>query len=137
MLHHALCSYQKWPEYEQLIGGRYQEPSAEKSGVVTQEVGYQHDVEVPVTILAKDHPVTAGVKDFTIHDEIYWGFRVGKDVTPLIGTTHAKSGKTLGWTKQTGKSRVVYLQSGHDSKAYENENYRKLVAQSIAYVAKH
>src|SRR5207245_1252022 len=73
VLHHALVSYQHWPEYEKIIGGRY--PEAEgKSGVVTAETGYQHDVEIPVLIVAKEHPVTAGLKDFTIHDEIYWGF---------------------------------------------------------------
>ena len=135
VLHHALVSYQHWPEYERIIGGRYPEQDG-KGGVVTEVVGYQHDVEVPVVIVAKDHPVTAGVQDFVIHDEIYWGFRVGADVTPLITTTQPKSGKPLAWVRTEGKSRVVYLQLGHDHKAYENPNYQKLVAQAIRWTAK-
>lgn len=136
VLHHALVSYQNWPEYEQIIGGRYQEPDPNKAGRVTEAVGWQHDVEVPVVIVATNHPVTAGVRDFVIHDEIYWGYRVGKDVTPLISTTHPKSGKPLAWARTQGKSRVVYLQLGHGKEAFDNENYRKLLAQSIRWTAR-
>lgn len=135
VLHHALVSYQHWPEYERIIGGRYPEEDG-KSGVVTAEVGYQHDLAVPVVILATNHPVTAGLKDFTIHDEIYWGFRVRPDVIPLLSTTHPKSGKPLAWARTEGKSRLVYLQLGHDRAAYDNANYRQLVAQSIRWVAR-
>ena len=135
VLHHALVSYQHWPDYERIIGGRYPEADG-KSGAVTDQVGYEHDVEVPVVIVAKEHPVTAGLKDFAIHDEIYWGFRVRPDVTPLISTTHPKSGKPLAWTRAQGKSRVVYIQLGHGPEAFENPNYRRLVSQSITWVAK-
>jgi hypothetical protein len=134
ILHHALVSFQQWPEYERILGGRYPE-AAGKSGAVTPEVGYEHDVEVPVVIVATNHPVTAGLRDFTIHDEIYWGFRVGRDVTPLITTTHPKSGKPLAWCRTEGKSRVVYLQLGHDHAAFENPSFRRLVAQSIRWTA--
>ena len=135
VLHHALASYQQWPDYEKIIGGRYVEPDPNKPGTVTEKVGWKHDEEIPVVIVATNHPITAGLKDFTIHDEIYWGFRMSKDVTPLITTTHPKSGKPLGWCRMQGKSRVVYLQLGHGPEAFNNENYRKLVAQSIRWTA--
>jgi type 1 glutamine amidotransferase len=135
VLHHALVSYQNWPEYEQIIGGRYQEPDPNRSGRVTEAVGWQHDVDIPVVVLATNHPITAGVSDFLIHDEIYWGFRVGADVTPLLTTTHPKSGKPLAWTRTQGKSRVFFLQLGHGRTAFENENYRKLLAQGIRWVS--
>jgi uncharacterized protein len=134
VLHHALVSYQHWPEYEKIIGGKYPEADG-KAGVVTEEAGYKHDEEVPVVIVAKDHPVTAGLQDFTIHDEIYWGFHTQPDAIPLITTTHPKSGKPLAWCRTQGKSRVIYLQLGHDHQAYENPNYQKLVANSIRWTA--
>jgi len=136
VLHHALVSYQQWPEYEHIIGGRYPEPDPNQGGKVTEAIGWQHDVEVPVVILATNHPVTAGLKDFTVHDEIYWGFRVGKDVAPLITTTHPKSGKPLGWARTQGKSRVVYLQLGHGPETFNDENYRQLLRQSIRWAAR-
>jgi type 1 glutamine amidotransferase len=135
VLHHALVSLQEWPEYEKIIGGRYPE-SASKSGAVTDTVGYQHDVEFPVLIVAKNHPILAGLENFQIKDEIYWGFRVGNDVTPLISTTNPKSGKPLGWCREQEKSRIVYLQLGHGPSAFQNENYRRLVAQSIRWAAR-
>jgi len=135
VLHHAIVSYQHWPDYERIIGGRYPEEDG-KSGVVTTAVGYEHDVDIPVTIVATNHPVAAGLKNFTIHDEIYWGYRVGPDVTPLITTTHPKSGKPLGWFRTEKKSRVVYLQLGHGPSAFEDANYRRLIAQSIRWAAK-
>ena len=135
VLHHALVSYQEWPDYERIIGGRYPKPPAGEPQV-TEAVGYEHNCEIPVVIIAKDHPITAGLLDFVIRDEIYWGFRVGKDVTPLITTTHPKAGKPLAWTRTEGKSRIVYLQLGHDHLAYDNPNYRQIVARSIRWAAK-
>jgi type 1 glutamine amidotransferase len=135
VLHHAIGSYPEWTEYERIIGGRYTEPDPNKPGTVTEAVGWKHDETVPVVIVAREHPITAGLKDFTIHDEIYWGYRVQPDVTPLITTTHPKSGKPLGWCRTHGRSRVVYLQLGHGPEAFNNENYRRLLRQSIRWTA--
>jgi type 1 glutamine amidotransferase len=133
--HHALVSYQAWPEFERIIGGTYPE-AQDRKGKVTAELGYEHDVDVPVVIVAKDHPITAGLKDFTLNDEIYWGFRTTPDAKPLITTTHSKSGKPLAWYRTERKSRVVYLQLGHGPSAFKDANYRKLLAQSIRWAAK-
>jgi type 1 glutamine amidotransferase len=135
VLHHALVSFQGWPDYERIIGGRYPEPPKGQPAV-SDKVGYEHGVEVPVTILDAAHPITAGMKDFTIRDEIYWGFRVGGDVHPLLGTTHPRAGQPLMWTRTEGKSRVVFLQLGHDHHAFENPNFRELVARSISWAAR-
>jgi type 1 glutamine amidotransferase len=136
VLHHALASYQNWPEYDQLIGGRYQEPDPKQPGTVTASAGYEHDVDIPVVIVATNHPVTAGVGNFMINDEIYWGYRVGATVTPLISTTHPKSGKPLAWAHSHGKSRVVYIQLGHGPQAFRDANYRRLVSQGIRWTAR-
>jgi len=135
VLHHALVSFQDWPDYERIIGGRYPEPPRGQPAV-SDKLGYEHDAEVPVTILDAAHPITAGMKGFTIRDEIYWGFRVGGDVHPLLGTTHPKAGKPLMWTRTEGRSRVVFLQLGHDHHAFENPNFRELVARSIRWAAR-
>lgn len=133
--HHALVSYQAWPEFERIIGGIYPEPQDQK-GKVTPELGYEHDVQVPVVIEPREHPITAGLKDFTITDEIYWGFRTTRDALPLITTTQPKSGKPLAWYRTEKNSRVVYLQLGHGPSAYNDANYRKLLAQIIQWAAR-
>jgi uncharacterized protein len=130
VLHHALVSFPGWSDYEAIIGGGYSQAD-EKSG----KAGYQHDVEIPVQIAAKDHPITRGLADFVIHDEIYWGFRVGRNVTPLLTTTQPKSGNPIAWVNPYEKNRVVYLQLGHGRTAYEHPQYRELVARSIRWAA--
>jgi len=133
--HHALVSFQRWPEYERIVGGRYFDLPEKGGDPRETPSGYQHDVDMPIHV-AQPHPVTAGVNDFTIHDEIYWGFRVSDDVTPLLTTTHPKSGNPIAWSRTHGKSKVVYLQLGHGPSAYDNPNYRRLLGNAIRYVAK-
>ncbi len=132
VLHHALVSFPDWSDYERIIGGRWPQPPKGQPQV-SDKVGYQHDVEVPVVIADTKHPITAGLRDFSLRDEIYWGFRVGTDVHPLLTTTHPKSGNPLMWTRTEGKSRIVFLQLGHDHFAFDNPNFRELVARSIIW----
>jgi len=134
-MHHAIVNYQSWPEFERILGGTYPEP-ADKRGHVTEKLGYEHDVDIAVKVLAKDHQITAGLSDFELNDEIYWGFRTSADVTPLITTTHPKSGKPLVWARTEGKSRIAYIQLGHGPTAFNNSNFRKLLEQSISWAAK-
>lgn len=130
VLHHALVSYPEWAEYKSIVGGSYSQAD-EKAG----KAGYQHDVDIPVQIAAKDHPITKGLQDFMIHDEIYWGFRVDPKVQPLLTTTHAKSGNPLAWTVPRENGRTVYVQLGHGPSAYEHPAYREIVARCIRWAA--
>jgi type 1 glutamine amidotransferase len=130
MLHHALVSYPNWPEYAAIVGGRYLQAD-EKTG----KAGYQHDVDIPVQIAAKDHPITSGLKDFTIHDEIYWGFQVDPKAQPLLTTTQEKSGNPLAWTMPRENGRTVYVQLGHGPSAYDHPTYREIVARCIRWAA--
>lgn len=135
VLHHALANYQDWPEYEKIIGGRYFLKDTERDGILYPRSTYQHDLNLNIRIAKTRHPVTKGVKDFFIRDEAYGGFFVSKSVQPLLTTEHAQSGPIVGWAHQYGKSKVVVIQLGHDHLAYENANYRKLVAQAIRWIS--
>lgn len=131
VLHHALVSEHGWADYERIIGGIY--PTDSPPGNAT--AGYRHDVEIPVVVANHDHPITAGFQDFTVKDEIYWGYRVGADVTPLLTTTQSESGKPLSWCRTEDKSRIVYLQLGHGSPCYEDPHYRDFLARCIRWAA--
>src|SRR3954447_14835320 len=84
VLHHALLSYQNWPEYERIAGGKYLLDNETAGGVITPASTYQGNVDIAVEVVANDHPVTAGLRDFTVHDEIYRGVRTGADIVPLL-----------------------------------------------------
>jgi len=130
-LHHSLVSYQEWDEFEKIIGGRYVLMNKDQDSST-----YRHDVDIPVTLVDKDHPITRDMGNFVIHDEVYGNFKVLPTVHPLLNTTHPESGEIIGWTNDYGKSRIVYIQLGHDHFAFENPNYRHLVKQAIEWVQK-
>ncbi len=135
VLHHAMISYQKWPEFTRIVGGHYYLEKTSVNGVEKPQSGYQHDVQFTLHVADPDHPVTRGVKDFQIHDETYLGFDVANDVHPLLTTAEKTSTPTVAWTKSYERARVVYIQLGHDHVAYENPNYRQLLRQAIAWAA--
>lgn len=135
-LHHSLASFQDWPEYEQMIGGKFFLAKHLEDGAEKPPSGYQHDVDIPVEIAAPEHFITRGLKDFTIHDETYSRFRVHPAAYPLLKTKHSLSGPVIGWTQPYGRARVVYLQLGHDDGAYSNPNYRQLVARAIRWTVR-
>jgi type 1 glutamine amidotransferase len=134
-LHHSLSSYQNWDEYEKILGGKYYLTAATKDGKPHEASTYQHDVEVPVHVVDPKHPVTRGVSDFILHDEVYGKCEVLPDMHPLLETSHPQSSKTIAWWHLYGKSRIVFIQPGHDHWAYENPVYRKLVKQAIVWVS--
>ncbi len=130
-LHHSLVSYQAWPEFRKIIGGKYLLKSEGTNPAST----YRHDVDFNIQVMDKSHPVCKNVPDFKIHDEVYGSYLVNDDVTPLLKTDHPESTPVVGWCQKYEKSRIMYLQLGHDHFAFENENYRRLVQNAIRWVA--
>jgi Uncharacterized protein conserved in bacteria len=133
-LHHSICAYDDWPEYVNIIGGKYFHKPATINGKEYPVSSYIHDLHFKVKIVNPDNPVTKGLTDFEIFDETYKGFYVEKSVIPLLITDEPSSTPVIGWSKIYGKARIVTLQSGHDVATYENPIYRKLLRQSIEWV---
>jgi type 1 glutamine amidotransferase len=135
VMHHAIASYQAWPEYSQIIGGRYYLAKTTVNGVEKPISDYKHDVKFSVEPAGSKHPVIAGLQKFEIHDETYKGFDVFPGVQPLLMTDELQSNKVIAWAKTWDQSRVVYLQLGHDHFAYENPALRQFLRQAIAWTA--
>ena len=135
VLHHAIASYQAWPEYSKIIGARYYLAKTTVDGVEKTRSAYKHDVDFTIHVADPKHPVTQGVQDFKIHDETYRLFDVFADCHTLLTTEEPESNPVIGWWKTYEKSRVVYLQSGHDHFAYENPNLQRILRQAIRWTA--
>ena len=112
-LHHALLSYQSWDEFRLILGGRYFENETLFNGTLVRS-GYRHDVEYSVKVVDPEHPVTRGMSDFVITDEVYNQYITNPGITPLLTTDHPESGSIIGWVNRYGQSTVVYLINGHD-----------------------
>jgi len=71
-LHNSHANYPEWLEFGRIIGGKfYYFKAKEEYGAMQKKSGYKHGVDIPVQVVDTKHPVTAGLKDFTLHDETY------------------------------------------------------------------
>ena len=110
-----------------------------------------------------EHPITADVPaSFSMTDELYLCEVFEDEVTPLLrsdyaferdnfysaarvvrdgrmfdndGWRHGRGSDLVGWTRDEGRSRIVYLQGGDDPQAYANPHYQRLIANAIDWVA--
>jgi type 1 glutamine amidotransferase len=134
-LHHTMAAHAQWPEYAKIIGGKYHFKEREVDGKQLPKSTFAHGQVMDVSVADQEHPITRGLKDFTIHDEAYSQFDTDPKARVLLKTNHAKSDPELAWVKTYKRSRVFFLQLGHDHLAYEHPTYRELVARGIRWSA--
>ncbi len=134
-LHHTMGAYQDWPEFKKIIGTKYNLKEVVENGVTHNKSSYKHDVDMRIRIANRNHPITRGMRDFTIHDETYKNCWHDEKNQVLLTTDHPTSDETVGWVRRFRKARVCTLQLGHDSKAYANDNYWQLVQRAILWTA--
>ena len=96
-------------------------------------------VDASVRVLDPKHPVTAGIKDFTLHEEFYYALKQPKtgNVTPLL---HAEiEGKPemvcWAWERPDG-GRGFGFTGLHFHDNWKREDYRRLMTQGILWSAK-
>jgi type 1 glutamine amidotransferase len=130
VLHHAICSFNDWDWYRDLVGGRYQIKGRE--GIKASS--YTHDIEMTISPVMK-HPILAGIPEFHITDEGYKDKWISPDSKALLVTSHPKSDREVAWISPYPKARVAVLQLGHDHFAHENPLYRTLVRNAIAWTS--
>jgi type 1 glutamine amidotransferase len=135
-MHHCEAAFADWDEYRKIIGAKYPLKDQTIDGTACKTGTYKHDMDLTVQIADRNHPITRGLDTFDIHDETYHGVWFAGDNHVLLTTDHATSDKTIGWTRPDyGKARVVFLQGGHDGKAYANPSFRTLVARAVRWSA--
>lgn len=158
-LHHALAGWPAWPEFAEIVGGRFLYLPATLRDQRRQDSGYRHGVTHRVRVVAPEHPVTAGIPEsFEITDELYLAEVFEEDVHPLLrsehafvdenfysaaravrdgrmydneGWTHPPGSDYIGWVKTYARSPICYLQCGDDPVAYANPYFRSLLANAI------
>ena len=168
-LHHAIAGWplsahspRAWPEYGEIIGGRFFYAPAECRGKAVLDSGYRHDITHTVSVADTAHPIVAGVDTrFSLTDELYLYEVFEEDVHPLLSSDytfdrehfysahHAVTGNMfcndnwphpvgsslIGWTKEHDQSRIVYLQPGDGPATYASNEYRRLLENAIRWAA--
>jgi len=156
IFHHAVGSWVLWPEYHEVVGA-----AAEFNAfpglplkVRGKEYAYSPNrvgVEQHISIADKTHPVVQGLGDgFDIVDEVFVHPVFEDSVHPLLrtdfkridsnfprqyaqGWRHPEGSSLAAWCKASERSPVVYLQFGHDAKAWDNPAFRTLMMNSMRW----
>lgn len=131
VLHHAIVDYPDWPWwYREVVGGRY----LEKPDGNLAASSYRHDEELFVRPVGR-HPITAEIGPMHLMDETYKGMWISPDVQVILRTDNPTSDGPVAWISPYAKSRVVYLQGGHDSASLRHPAFRMLVRNAILWSA--
>ena len=70
-MHHSIAAWPAWPEYAEIVGGRFHYRPAQLRGQSWPDSGYRHQVTHTVSKVSS-HPVTVGIPaHFEITDEVY------------------------------------------------------------------
>jgi type 1 glutamine amidotransferase len=161
VLHHCAAAWPAWPEWSEIIGGRFLYTPMKSRGVDRPDSGYNIDV-AHIVSPAMDHPITRGIESFEMIDEVYLCEVFEDSVVPLFtsnwtftrdnfysaanavvrgelnsneGWSHDDGSNIVGWIKAYKNAPIVYLQFGDGPAAYENENFRRILAQAIKWAS--
>jgi type 1 glutamine amidotransferase len=127
-LHGAMFSFTKSEFWRGLLG-------AEFGG----HLPGTHPLTVEITEI--EHPIANGIEKIEVIDEEYGHKYVEKVERHVVGKFKKRpegskfTDMDIIWTREEGHGRVVYIGLGHDEKTWNNPDFQKLVAQSIAWAA--
>lgn len=162
-LHHALAAWAAWEGYAEMVGGRYHFWPASLRGTDWPDSGYLQDTTHQLRVVEPEHPVVQGVRPtFELRDELYLCVVLEDSVTPILesdfdfrtenfystframnghrldrqGWHHPPGANVVGWVREHGNSRVVYLQPGDGATAYGNRDVRTLWFNAVRWAAR-
>jgi len=136
VLHHSVWGFNGWADFANITGCQYFfEDGNVINGVKCVKSTWADGQTMNIRIADKNHPITAGIDDFTMVDEVYGQGYLHPDVHVLWTTDHPKSDKAIAWTWKYGNSPVFTTLQGHDAQAYNNPNFSRTVQQAIQWTA--
>ncbi len=90
--------------------------------------------DVRAHIEQPEHPLMAGVTDFTVRDEHYNCEIVAKDIQVLFTTHSATGGDRVGaYIRKVGAGEVIVSMPGHLVSVFEEPSYRRFLLNVLAY----
>jgi type 1 glutamine amidotransferase len=81
----------------------------------------------------EEHPITAGVEAFAVHDEFYVQ---AYDDTIAIHAIALDRGVAhpMVWSRSEGQGRVAYVAMGHGPEVWKLEPYQRLMLQAVEWL---
>lgn len=125
-IHAAALNFEDWRDYRNIIGGFWEQG---KSSHGPYEPG------IEIKIVNPDHPITRGVTDFTVHDELYHTLTMTAHVRVLMTTLWEGKIQPMGWTHAYGPARIHYNALGHGVETLQSAELMRLYLQGVLWAA--
>jgi len=129
--HASSSAFYKWPEFKEISTAAW----------VMDTTSHGKVSETAVSIINKKHPVTKGLKDFVIFDELWLNAAVNPKFE-VLGSASDQKTTEEGIKPQPaimvanyGKGRIFHTILGHDVKAMENEGFQNLLLRGTEWAA--
>jgi|SRR5690554_1836034 len=84
--------------------------------------------------LLEKHPITAGLKAFTVYDEFYME-EYDPSVRLHMIAVDRGTAYPMVWSKTENKGKVAHVALGHDENVWNHPAYRRLMLQSVIWLA--
>jgi type 1 glutamine amidotransferase len=122
-LHNALALYPEGGPYLRLAAGRY--------------TGHGPLERFRVEVADADHPVTRGVRAFSVADEQHAPECDRARVRRLL-RARSDGGKetAAGWVREVGRGRFCHLAPGHTREALLHPEYQRLLVNAVRWCLK-
>lgn len=86
-------------------------------------------------IIAPEHPIMQGVKEFTTWDETYVHNRHNpENRTVLMERVDAEGREPYTWVRTQGKGRIFYTAYGHDERTWSKPDFEKMLQNAVVWV---
>jgi len=122
-LHGATTSFKTSSDYVKMIGSTF--------------IRHPAFAEVRVKVVDPSHPITQGVTEFVVPDELYM-LKCDPADFHLLATAELDGVvEPSAYVKSWGQGRVFYLGLGHDARCLGSEGFRRLAGQGLRWAARN
>ena len=123
-LHCATICFDDWPEYREILGAWWE----------WGQSGHAPYQEHRMRVRTDAHPITDGIGDFAIVDELYTNPAIADPVSPLIEAEWGNMDHPILRVRRYGGARVCYNALGHGPEAFEHPANQTLLRRGALWV---
>lgn len=121
------------PEWKEMLGGIYSHTGKPDGKAILGSW--------TARVADSNHPITRGLADFALNDELYMNMQMKEDVKPLLTIEHQGTAWPVAWTYSYGSGKVFHTSLGHrglgraGADPLRDPNVSKLIVQAFDWLA--
>ena len=120
-LHTAAASFRESDGYHGMLNGFFN--------------GHSPYMDFTVNVTESDHPITVGITDFDVKDELYYLKHNPNNSDHLMSAYDETKDEThvMAFYHVYGKGRVFYFALGHDMEVLENPTFQEVIHRGVLW----